>query len=78
LDKELTRIQIKNGVEEVFIQPESAASRYRYMKPDVMEKTVKITNEFFNVAGNVPTADVYTNQFIRSKNPPYMKSSDMT
>jgi len=65
LDKELTRIQIKNGVEEVFIPAESVASGYGYMKPDVMEKTVKITNEFFDVAAKVPTAGVYTNQFIR-------------
>jgi NitT/TauT family transport system substrate-binding protein len=65
LDKELTRIQIKNGVEEVFIPAESVASGYGYMKPDVMEKTVKITNEFFEVAGKVAPAGVYTNQFIR-------------
>jgi NitT/TauT family transport system substrate-binding protein len=65
LDKELTRVQIKNGVEEVFIPAESVASGYGYMKPDVMEKTVKITNEFFDVAGKVAPADVYTNQFIR-------------
>ena len=65
LDKDLTRIQIKNGVEEVFIPAESAASGYGYMKPDVMEKTVKITNEFFDVAGKVAPAGVYTNQFIR-------------
>jgi NitT/TauT family transport system substrate-binding protein len=65
LDKELTRIQIKNGVEEVFVPPESVASGYGYMKPEVMEKTVKITNEFFDVAGNVPITGVYTNQFIR-------------
>jgi NitT/TauT family transport system substrate-binding protein len=65
LDKELTRVQIKNGVEEVFIPAESLASGYGYMKPDVMEKTVKITNEFFDVAGKVAPAGVYTNQFIR-------------
>jgi NitT/TauT family transport system substrate-binding protein len=65
LDKELTRIQIKNGVEEVFVPPESVASGYGYMKPDVMEKTVKITNEFFDVAGKVAATAVYTNQFIR-------------
>jgi hypothetical protein len=65
LDGELTRVQIKNGVEEVFIPAESVASGYGYMKPDVMEKTVKITNEFFEVAGKVPVAGVYTNQFIR-------------
>jgi hypothetical protein len=65
LDGELTRVQIKNGVEEVFIPAESVASGYGYMKPDVMEKTVKITNEFFEVAGKVPAAGVYTNQFVR-------------
>jgi NitT/TauT family transport system substrate-binding protein len=65
LDKELTRVQIKNGVEEVFIPAESVASGYGYMKPDVMEKTVRITNEFFEVAGKVAPADVYTNQFVR-------------
>src|SRR6266536_251551 len=65
LDRELTRIQPKSGVKEVFIPAESVASGYGYMKPDVMEKTVKITNEFFDVAGKVPAAGVYTNQFIR-------------
>jgi NitT/TauT family transport system substrate-binding protein len=65
LDRELTRIQIKNGVEEVFIPPESTTSGYGYMRPDVMEKTVKITNEFFDVGGKVAAAGVYTNQFIR-------------
>ena len=65
LDRELTRVQIKNGVEEVFIPAESLASGYGYMKPDVMEKTVKITNEFFEVAGKVEVSGSYTNQFIR-------------
>jgi NitT/TauT family transport system substrate-binding protein len=65
LDKELTRVQIKNGVEEVFIPAESLASGYGYIKSDVMEKTVKITNEFFDVAGKVAPAGVYTNRFIR-------------
>ncbi|MGH7926285.1 MAG: ABC transporter substrate-binding protein [Candidatus Binatia bacterium] len=65
LDRELTRVQIKNGVEEVFIPAESLASGYGYMKPDVMEKTVKITNEFFEVARKVAVSGVYTNQFIR-------------
>jgi NitT/TauT family transport system substrate-binding protein len=64
LDQELTRLQIKNGVEEVFIPAESLASGYGYMKPDAMEKTVKITNEFFDVAEKIAAAGVYTNQFI--------------
>jgi NitT/TauT family transport system substrate-binding protein len=65
LDRDLTKTQIKNGVDEVFIPPESLASGYGYMKPEVMEKTVKITNDFFDVAGKVAAAAVYTNQFIR-------------
>src|SRR5207244_12418756 len=65
LDKELTRVQIKNGVEEVLIPPESLGSGYGYMKPDVMEKTVKITNEFFDVSGKVADVGVYHTQFIR-------------
>jgi NitT/TauT family transport system substrate-binding protein len=65
LDRELTKVQIKNGVEEVFIPPESVASGYGYMKPDVMEKTVKITNEFFDIGAKVAAGSVYTNQFIR-------------
>jgi NitT/TauT family transport system substrate-binding protein len=67
LDKELTRTQIKNGVDEVFIPAESLASGYGYMKPEVMEKTVKITNEFFDVAARVGAGAVYTNQFIRKQ-----------
>jgi len=65
LDKELTRTQLKNAVEEVFIPPESLASGFGYMKPDIMEKTVKITNEFFDVARKVSLEEVYTNQFIK-------------
>src|SRR4029453_18152187 len=61
------RVQIKNGVEEVFIPAESVASGYGYMNPDVMDKTVKITNEFFDVGGKVPVSGVYTNQFIPRK-----------
>lgn len=67
LDKELTRVQIKNGVEEVFIPAESLASGYGYRKPEIMEKTVKITNEFFDMGGKVASAGVYTNQFIRHR-----------
>lgn len=65
LDKDITKTQIKNGVEEVFIPPESVSSGYGYMKPDVIEKTVRVTNEFFDVAAKVAPATVYTNRFIR-------------
>ena len=65
LDRELTRLQLKNAVDEVFIPPESLASGYGYMKPDIMEKTVRITNEFFDVARKVSVEETYTNQFIK-------------
>ena len=65
LDQELTRLQIKNGVEEVFIPAESLASGYGDTKPDAMEKTVKITNEFFDVAGKVAAAGVYSKSVYR-------------
>ncbi len=35
------------------------------MKPDIIEKTVKVTNEYFDVGRKVATKEVYTNQFIR-------------
>ncbi|MGH7769334.1 MAG: ABC transporter substrate-binding protein [Candidatus Binatia bacterium] len=65
LDRELTRIQLKNAVEEVFIPPESLQSGYGYMKPDIMEKTVATTNEYFDVGRKVSVEEVYTNQFIK-------------
>lgn len=65
LDRELTRIQLKNAVEEVFIPPESLQSGFGYMKLDIMEKTVAITNEFFDVGKKVAVEEVYTNQFIK-------------
>lgn len=67
LDAQLTRLQVKNGVEEVFIPAESLAFGYGYMRPDVMEKTVRITNEFFDVARKVAAAEIFTNQFIRKQ-----------
>jgi NitT/TauT family transport system substrate-binding protein len=65
LDRELARIQLKNAVEEVFIPPESLQSGYGYMRPDIMEKTVATTNEFFDVGRKVSVEEVYTNQFVK-------------
>lgn len=65
LNRELARLQLKNAVEEVFIPPESLALGFGYMKPDIMEKTVKITNEYFDVGRKVTVDEVYTNQFIQ-------------
>ncbi|MBI2350656.1 MAG: ABC transporter substrate-binding protein [Deltaproteobacteria bacterium] len=65
LNKELTRIQLKNAIEEVFIPPESLESGFGYMKADIMEKTVGITNEYFEGARKVSGEEAYTNQFIK-------------
>jgi hypothetical protein len=35
-----------------------------YMKPDIMEKTVKVTNEYFDVGRKVTSKEVFTNQFV--------------
>ncbi|MFQ5849926.1 MAG: ABC transporter substrate-binding protein [Candidatus Binatia bacterium] len=65
LKKDLTRIQLKHAVEEVFIPPESLKFGFGYMKPDIIEKTVKTTNEYFEVGRKVSSGEVYTNQFIK-------------
>ena len=65
LDRELMRVQLKNAVEEIFFPPESLESGLGYMKPDIMDKTVKITNEFFDVGRKVTVDEVYTNQFVK-------------
>lgn len=65
LNKTLARIQLKNAIEEVFIPPESLEFGYGYMKPDIMEKTVRITNDYFEGARKVSVEEAYTNQFIK-------------
>ncbi len=65
LDPVLTTLQLKNAVTEVFLPFESAQVGLGYMKPDIMEKTVKVTNEYFDVGRKVTAKEVYTNQFIR-------------
>jgi len=58
-------LQLKNALTEVFLPFESAQVGLGYMKPDIIEKTVKVTNEYFDVGRKVATKEVYTNQFIR-------------
>ena len=50
---------------EVFLPFESAQVGLGYMKPDIIEKTVKVTNEYFDVGRKVVAKEVYTNQLIR-------------
>jgi len=65
LDPVLTTQQLKNALTEVFLPLESVNIGLGYMKPDVMDKTVKIVNEYFDVGRKVSTQEVYTNQFIK-------------
>jgi NitT/TauT family transport system substrate-binding protein len=65
LDPALTALQLKNALTEVFLPPESIQTGLGYMRPEIMEKTVRITNEYFDVGRKVTTKEVYTNQFVK-------------
>jgi NitT/TauT family transport system substrate-binding protein len=65
LDTALTTLQLKNALYEVFIPPESIESGLGFIKPDIMDKTVRITNEYFDVGRKVTAAEVFTNRFIK-------------
>ncbi len=65
LDPVLTTLQLKNALTEVFLPPESIQMGLGYMRPDIMEKTVRVTNEYFDVGRKVSAKEVYTNQFIK-------------
>jgi NitT/TauT family transport system substrate-binding protein len=65
LDPPLTTLQLKNALTEVFLPFESAQVGLGYMKPEIIDKTVKVTNEYFDVGRKVAAKEVYTNQFIR-------------
>ena len=65
LDSVLTTQQLKNALTEVFLPLESINVGMGYMKPEIMEKTVKVVNEYFDVGRKVAAKEVYTNQFIK-------------
>ncbi|HXF74662.1 MAG TPA: hypothetical protein VNN13_01090, partial [Methylomirabilota bacterium] len=65
LDPVLTTLQLKNALTEVFLPLESVNIGLGYMKPDIMEKTVRIVNEYFDVGGKVTAKEVFTNQFTK-------------
>jgi len=65
LDPALTTLQLRNAITEVFLPVESAQLGLGYMKPDIMETTVRVTNEYFDVGRKVAAKEVYTNQFIK-------------
>src|SRR5437667_1830021 len=53
LEPVLTTLQLNNELTEVFLPFESAQVGLGYMKPDIMEKTVKVTNAYFDVGRKV-------------------------
>jgi NitT/TauT family transport system substrate-binding protein len=65
LDPALTTLQLKNALTEVFLPFESAQVGLGFMKPEIIDKTVKVTNEYFDVGRKVAVKEVYTNQFIK-------------
>lgn len=65
LDQALTTVQLKNALYEVMIPPESVQSGLGFMKRDIIDKTVRITNEYFDVARKVSANELFTNQFIK-------------
>src|SRR5262249_39642213 len=65
LESVLTTLQLKNALTEVYLPPESANLAIGYMKPEIMDKTVKVVNDYFDVGRKVASKEVYTNQFIR-------------
>ena len=65
LDPALTTLQLKNALTEVFLPFESAQVGLGYMKAEIIDKTVKVTNEYFDVGRKVAVKEVYTNQFIK-------------
>ena len=65
LDLALTTLQLRNALYEVFIPPESVQSGLGFMKPNIMDKTVGVTNDYFDVGRKVTAAEVFTNRFIK-------------
>jgi NitT/TauT family transport system substrate-binding protein len=65
LDEGLTTHQLRNALYEVMLPPESIQAGLGFMRPEIAEKTVRVTNEFFDVARKVSAKEVISNQFIK-------------
>ena len=65
LDPVLSAQQLKNSVTEVFLPPELADVGMGLFKPEIMEKTVKVVNDYFDVGRKVTAKEVYTSQFLK-------------
>jgi NitT/TauT family transport system substrate-binding protein len=65
LDPVLAAQQLKNAVTEVFLPPELIKLGLGFSKPEIMEKTVKVVNEYFDVGRKITAGEVYTNHFLK-------------
>ena len=65
LEPVLTAQQLKNAVTEVFLPPELVNVGLGFIKPEIMEKTVRVVNEYFDVGRKITAREVYTNQFLK-------------
>ena len=65
LNPALATVQLKNALTEVFLPPESINTGLGYMRPEIVDKTVRVTNEYFDVGRKVAVQEVFTNQFIK-------------
>jgi NitT/TauT family transport system substrate-binding protein len=65
LEPALTTLQLKNALTEVFLPLESVNVSLGHMKPEIMDKTVKVVNEYFDIGRKVAAKEVFTNQFIK-------------
>jgi ABC-type nitrate/sulfonate/bicarbonate transport system substrate-binding protein len=64
LDPLLTEQQLKNAVTEVFLPPELNNVGWGLFKPEIMQKTVAVVNEYFDVGRKLTAKEVYTNRFL--------------
>ena len=65
LDPVLAAQQLKNSVTEVFLPPELGDVGMGFFKPEIMEKTVKVVNDYFDVGRKITAKEVYTTQFLK-------------
>ena len=65
LDPVLSAGQLKNAVTEVFLPLELVNLGLGFIKGEIMEKTVKVVNEYFDVGRKMTANEVYTDQFLK-------------
>lgn len=64
LDEALTIWQLKNALYDIMLPLESVKNGLGFMERPRMNKTVQITNEYFDVARKVSAEEIFSNDFI--------------